>query len=578
MNIRALYTFALGATAAACGGSDAPADPFVAQDDTPPGASSPAPGGAGPGSDGAGGDSATGPTDGGAVRPKGPRKTSPQPLHGVPDGFYPRLVLRADGTIVASVVRFLPASGRMGASFFESKDGGVSFAAIGNLDDPRTQGGLCCGTLYELPKPLGAMPAGTLLFSASAGGDAPNAPMTLPVWKSGDGGRTWAFVANVAVGAVPRKNGGLWEPELAMLDDGSLTCHWSDETQGAVHSQKLVVARSTDGVTWTGKHDTVAVLPQGHRPGMPNVRRPPGGPFVLSYEICGVAGDSCTAWFRTSDDGWTWGDPASPGFRPTTLDGRHFRHAPTLAFSPKPGAGGRFFLVGQMTHRADGTVAPDNGKVLFANSERGYGAWYPVPAPVPVPDAYDNFCPNYSSTLLPLEDGTVGLEIASRWDGNVCRSYFARGPLIETTDASEITAGDYRLVSLQSNLCLDVAGGSTAAGANVQQYGCNGLTAQRWKVTRSANGDVALAAAVSGMCLTVAGNAAAPGANVVQQPCGGAGQAWTLRNVGVGHYELRHAGTGSCLDVAGGSKAQGGNVAQWTCNDLAPQIWRLDRL
>lgn len=495
-------------------------------------------------------------------------------MPGIPDGFYPRAILRANGTIVASIVHYL--GQRMGASIFESKDGGVSFALVGKVDDPRTNGGLCCGTLYELPKAIGAMPAGTLLWSASVGGDSPNAPMTIPVWKSADDGRTWTFVSNVATAGVPRRNGGLWEPEFSMLDDGSLACHYSDETDG-VHSQKLMVAKTTDGVGWGQHRGTVVMAARGNRPGMPVVRRPPGGPFVMTYEICALPNDSCTAFARTSADGWNWGDVVAAGTRITTHDGRHLRHAPTLAWSAAPGARGRLYVVGQMTYGANGAVSPDNGTVIFASSEGIGHGYYTVPAPVPVPNAYDNFCPNYSSTLIPLENGTVGLEIASRWDGNQCKSYFARGPLIDGTDGTEIKDGtSYRLVNVMSNQCLDVAGGGTADGTNVIQYGCNGGPAQRWTVLRAANGTVALRAAVSNKCLNVVGNANAPGAEVDQATCdGGAGQAWKLRNVGAGYFALVH-GQANCLDVAGGSTAQGANVAQWTCNDLAPQIWRLE--
>jgi len=516
---------------------------------------------------------------GGVVAPL--TKTLPAPLP-VADGFYPRAIqLQGNGTIIASVVRFL--GQRMGATFFESTDLGVSFKEIGMLNDPiMNNGGLCCGTLYELPKALGALPAGTLLWSASSGGDAPNQPMRIPVWKSSDQGRTWTFLSMVAVGAVPRREGGLWEPEFMQLDDGTLVCHWSDETESDEHSQKLVEARTSDGITWRDHRDTVAVNPREHRPGMPNIRRlATSGTYVMSYEICGVAGDSCTAWFRTSNDGWNWGDVRQRGIRPTTVEGKHFRHAPTLAWTAKPG-NGRLLMVGQMLHHENGAVAPENGRVLLANTEGGLQSWYAIPAPVEVPNAYDNFCPNYSSTLLPLRDGEAVLEIASRWDGTACRSYFARAPLTDTSDTKEVTDGTTaRFVSVMSGLCLDVAGGSTAAGGDVIQFTCNGGPAQRWTVKRNLGDVITLRAAVSNMCLTVANNgSAAPGTNVQQEPCGGttSGQEWKLRAMGLDTYELLQNGTTNCLDVAGGSTAPGGNVAQWTCNDLAPQIWHLQRL
>lgn len=525
---------------------------------------------------GSGADDGAAPPDVTPSTPAGPRKTEPKPLP-VADGFYPRVILRSNGTITASVVRFLP-SGRMGATIFESADGGVSFVEIGAVDDAINSGGMCCGTLFELPRALGTMPAGTLLWSASSGGDSPDAPMTIPLWKSTDGGRLWTYVTRIAVAGKPRKNGGLWEPELSTLDDGTLVCHWSDETD-AGHSQKLIEAKSSDGIAWGSYSDTVALPTFGARPGMPTVRRLPGGRYVLSYEICGVASDHCTAWLRTSNDGWSWGDPASAGTRPTTIDGSHFRHAPTLAWASAPGANGRFLMVGQVVHREGGDVGPANGRVLFANTEGAGGYWFPIPAPVPVPDAYDNFCPNYSSSILALDHGTVALELASRYDGTTCRTYFARSPLVETSDGAEVADGaSFRLSALISGLCLEVGDGSTAGGANVRQWTCNASPAQRWRVARKGDGTLSLRAEVSGMCLTVAGNATEPGANVEQRPCGEPGQAWRLRAVGVGHYALVKEGANVCLDVASGSTSAGANVAQWTCNDLAPQIWRFEPL
>jgi hypothetical protein len=362
-----------------------------------------------------------------------------------------------------------------------------------------------------------------------------------------------------------------------MLADGSLVCHYSDETDGT-HSQTLVEVRTTNGLQWGERRNTVAFSSPDLRPGMPNVRHPPGASYVMSYEICGFAYDNCTAYLRTSPDGWNWGDPNAVGLRPKTVDGRFFRHAPTLAWSSSPGQNGRFYMVGQMTYFGSGQVAPENGNLVLANAEGGSQFWYALPAPVPVPAPYDNFCPNYSSTLLPLDDGAAALEIASKWDGTACRPYFARGPLLGSGDATGVQDGStYRLVSVQSGHCLDVSMGSLSAGANVQQWLCNDLAPQNWKLARALDGSFTLTSQQSGMCLTVAGGSTAAGANVEQQPCNGtAAQSWTLHNVGVGYYELVHTGSASCLDVAGGSTAPGGNVEQYTCNDLAPQIWHLE--
>ena len=516
------------------------------------------------------GDSAT-PSDAGP--PPAPPSTTPQPLVAT-TSFYPRAIALPDGTILASVVA-TQASGKLGATILESDDDAVSFHVVGNIDDARMAQGLCCGTLYELPSAIGALPAGALFWAASLGQGQSTAPMSIGIWASTDRGKTWAFSSSAVVASAAYSGtNGLWEPEFSMLDDGTLVCHYSNETDPA-HSQKLSAVRSTDGVTWGSGEDTVAPTNSGVRPGMANVRRPTGGPFIMSYEVCGVPGDDCAAHFRTSTDGWNWGDPTDVGQQPQTVDGLYFAHAPTLAWTSAPGQMGRLYMMGQMTMDADGGVAAENGDFLLASPQEGNQFWYALPAPVPVPSPFNNYCPNYSSPILPLDDGKVALEIASIVEGTDCRSYFARGPLTGTGDRSGVAdGGTYRFVSTMSGLCLDVAGGSLDAGGNVQQWTCNGLAPQNWTIAEGAGDAVTLTAQNSGMCLSFADAAATAGTNVDQLPCDGSPQeSWTMQNVGLGYYVFAQPDAGTCLDVAGGSTTPGGNVQVWTCNALAPQIW-----
>ena len=321
--------------------------------------------------------------------------------------LYPRAVRlavgAAAGTLVASVVA-PQASGRMGGTILAATMTAVTFDVTGHIDDTLAAGGLCCATLFELPRPVAGLAAGTLLWAASVGGDTPAQPMSIRVWSSVDLGKTWTRLGTVVTAGVPRTRGGLWEPELSLTADGMLVCHYSDETDPA-HSQKLVEARSSDGVVWGSFTNTVALATVGERPGMANVRLLPNGRYVMTYEICGVAGDNCTAHLRASPDGWSWGDADDPGLRPATVDGMHFEHAPTLVWSDRPGADGRLYLVGQMVYDGAGSVAPENGE----RRPRQHGGRRPaagtkLPAPVPVAAPYDNFCPNYSSPLVPLDE------------------------------------------------------------------------------------------------------------------------------------------------------------------------------
>ncbi|GAA3131872.1 hypothetical protein JOF29_005299 [Kribbella aluminosa] len=341
-------------------------------------------------------------------------------------GLYPRAIRlehsgAANGRILASVVTFVGNADGIGA-IYESTDSGKSFRQVGTIADPQASAGrgLCCATLFELPRAIGGLPAGTLLWAASVGQSA--RPMALRIWKSNDVGRTWSYLSNCATTTSTK---GLWEPEFSVAADGHLVCHYSDETDPA-HSQKLMEVRSTDGVTWTDPTATVSSPAFGHRPGMPIVRRLPGGTYVMSYEICGLGGQyDCAAYTRRSKDGWHWGAASDLGSRVRTVDGKYFTHAPTIALAPN----GKLLLIGQILQNADGSVAADNGRAIFANVGTANGDWYELPAPVAVNNPYNNYCPNYSSPLVVSPDGTSVLELATDYDGPACKTYFATGPI-----------------------------------------------------------------------------------------------------------------------------------------------------
>ncbi|WP_226961570.1 sialidase family protein [Streptomyces sp. 3MP-14] len=348
-------------------------------------------------------------------------------------GLYPRAIRLAhngdaNGRILASTVTFDGNSG-IGA-IHESTDNGASFRQVGAVADPDSSGGqgLCCATLYELPQQVGNLRAGTLLWASSAGQDEADRRMALRIWASDDIGRSWNYLSSCA---VANGTGGLWEPEFSVAADGALVCHYADETDPA-HNQKLAAARSYDGVNWVDHKNTVASTWEPDRPGMPVVRKLPNGTYFMIFEICNPGGQyQCVVHYRTSPDGWDWGDPAHLGFRPETADGKYLRAAPTVAWSPAPDGNpnGQLVIVGQMVLNADGSTAPENGQIVLVNNANGEGPWRAAPAPVQVPTAVPNYCPNYSSPLLPSNDGRELFQIATDWDGDVCRAYFATGSL-----------------------------------------------------------------------------------------------------------------------------------------------------
>ncbi|MEE1650329.1 sialidase family protein [Brachybacterium sp. J144] len=339
-------------------------------------------------------------------------------------GLYPRAIRlahqgEADDRLLASVVSFDGPSGY--GAIWESVDGGETFAQVGTVSDEATAGGegLCCATLYELPRAVGDLPAGTLLWSASVGADQPDRRMTIRIWASTDVGRTWE---RIAITAVAANAGGLWEPEFALADDDTLVLWYCDETDGERHSQKIVQQTSVDGLTWTDREDTIALADPAARPGMPNVRRLSTGDWAMSYEICGPS-DHCRTFVRTARDPRNWGPVTARDEIIRAIDGTEPRHTPTLLVDDD----GSVLLGAQMHYGPDGETSAANGQVVLrtrSRSLKGRVRWITEPAPVPVDEPWNNYCPNYSPTFVRTATGHL-LEITSApTDEGVCRPWY----------------------------------------------------------------------------------------------------------------------------------------------------------
>ncbi|MBY9078826.1 fibronectin type III domain-containing protein [Paenibacillus sp. HN-1] len=147
-----------------------------------------------------------------------------------------------------------------------------------------------------------------------------------------------------------------------------------------------------------------------------------------------------------------------------------------------------------------------------------------------------------------------------------------------TTSASEsniISGTVYKLTAQHSGKVLDVAGGSTADGANVQQWTDNGNTQQKWRVVSVGDGYYKLIVQSSGKALDVAQGSTSDGGNVQQSTDNGsASQMWKIVDIGGGYYKLIAKSSGKVLDIAGGSTADGANVQQWTDNGNPQQKWK----
>lgn len=304
-----------------------------------------------------------------------------------------------------------------------SVDNGATWSTISTIYSPTPNFGIYTGTLYELPRASGGLPAGALLAAGTAWNGPAQAWGTFRVqtFVSLDYGVTWTSKGD----CVSKVNGstsvgtGIWEPEFTLLDDDRLACYYSDENPQAQPNQVLAMSTSTDGgATWGNHHQIVALSNSGARPGMPIVRRLPNGTFALALEYCdaavGNADQTCRVYFKTSPDGDSW-TVNSLGTLVATADGRQLLHTPGLAWTPVGGPNGTLLITGQrVVTGSDGpstTVVPESGRVLFASTTLGVGAWSEVSAPITVDPTGDynsapnQFCANYSPSLVPTASG-----------------------------------------------------------------------------------------------------------------------------------------------------------------------------
>ena len=361
-------------------------------------------------------------------RPDRPEPRAPRLLKDG-TGLYPRVIRLAhqDGAedrLLASVVSFDGPSG-FGA-ILESTDGGATFSPVGSVLDEATDGGegLCCATLYELPRAVGDLPAGTLLWSASVGADTgEDRRMSIRIWASTDVGRSWE---RIAITAVAANGGGYWEPEFQLADDDELVLWFCDETDGERHSQRIVQQTSRDALTWTDPVPVIELEDPTARPGMPTVRRLRTGRWAMAYEVCGPQ-DLCRSYVRTAEDPRDWGPATDRDPVIRAVDGTEPRHTPVLTVDDD----GSVILGAQMHYRQDGEVADSNGRSILRTRSRsltGRVRWVLEPAPVPVEDPWNNYCPNYSPTFVRTGTGHL-LEITSApSEDGVCRPWYGSTP------------------------------------------------------------------------------------------------------------------------------------------------------
>lgn len=124
---------------------------------------------------------------------------------------------------------------------------------------------------------------------------------------------------------------------------------------------------------------------------------------------------------------------------------------------------------------------------------------------------------------------------------------------------------------------LDVEGGSSSNGANLQTYRSNMSLAQRFSIEVDEDGYAVIVNEASGKVLDVAGGVAEPGANVqLYERNGSDAQRWVIELDADGCATFVSAlDEELALDVSGGAAFDGANVGLWSRNSTPAQSFEL---
>lgn len=141
------------------------------------------------------------------------------------------------------------------------------------------------------------------------------------------------------------------------------------------------------------------------------------------------------------------------------------------------------------------------------------------------------------------------------------------------------STGTHTLANANSSLLMDVASGSTAAGAKIIQWPSNGGANQKWTLNRSADNVYTLVSVKSGLCLDVPDQSAAGNLQLQQWTCNsGTNQQWAADLVGSptgSKFLLVNINSGLAIGVADAATTAGDHVTQQSGTGATSQQWTL---
>jgi hypothetical protein len=143
--------------------------------------------------------------------------------------------------------------------------------------------------------------------------------------------------------------------------------------------------------------------------------------------------------------------------------------------------------------------------------------------------------------------------------------------------ADTVPTGWTTVINKGSAKCVDAKAAVATNGTAVQQYTCNGTSAQNWQFTATSNGNVQVDSQITATAAWDVKDVSTADNALIQLwgYSGGANQQWTPVSEGSGYYHFVNVNSGKCLDVPSASTADSVQLGQYTCNGTAAQSFSL---
>jgi hypothetical protein len=169
--------------------------------------------------------------------------------------------------------------------------------------------------------------------------------------------------------------------------------------------------------------------------------------------------------------------------------------------------------------------------------------------------------------------GTSLNQVANLEIGAAAYTGSSSGSSLSTGGTNTGTSAKWYLMSGGNNkYCLNIWGGSQAAGTPVKLYQCEASTVGNEEITFNTKGEMAVYGGT--MCLDSKGSSNVDGTPLVIEPCTGSPtQTWKFSSSGTPAAGTITNTAGKCIDVTERDYANATIIELFTCNSGANQTW-----